>query len=90
MTVSAEIGAIKPKQVALNPAQFASLAVAEQCMAQLQWAAAVVEKWGSAEFARSLVAAAKDLERAHVAFVESTQRAVSIAAPGDIAKLVQP
>lgn len=83
-----EIAAIKPKQLALTPQQFSALVLVEREVAGLDASARVLHQMGAQPLALALAAASDALRKAHEGYVESTQRAVSLATPADLSKLV--
>lgn len=90
MTVAAEIGAIKPRSLSVTPQQFAALAVIENCMAALDFAAKQATALNAPMLAEGVRAAMKALQDAHSGFVESAQRSVHVASPADVPRLVAP
>lgn len=76
--------------IALNPAQVGVLAQAELCMHTLAGAASAAQSANAVRLAAAYAACVKLLEKAHEEFMQDAQRTVSIAAPADVARLVQP
>lgn len=72
----------------LTAQQFAALALVELAQHTLAGAAAAVKGLGAPVLEAGVVAAIGALRKAHEDYFAETQRAVSIAAPGDLAKLV--
>lgn len=76
------------RTVTLTPQQMASFATAELRIADLKTAEQVLTQFGAHRLAAACRTAIGALEAGHSEYMNETQRAVSLAAPGDIAAAV--
>jgi len=88
--MSEKVAAIKPRQLSLTPNQFTSLALVDHLIESMNITAQMAHRLGVSPLALAVAAAQDALKKAHEAYVDSTQRTISIAAPSDVARLVQP
>jgi len=79
--------ATPPKPIRLTPQQAVALARMEQLINFIDLTAATTQDVTSV--AQALTSASESLKAAHERYVASLQSTVSIAAPSDIAKLMQ-
>lgn len=74
--------------LALTAQQHTALVLLEVHIAQMGACAMALKQMGAHSLADAMTSAAGALQKSHETFVDETRRAVTIAAPGDMAKLV--
>lgn len=73
-----------------TPQQFAALVLYETRIAALLNDAQAIAQLGAKPLAEKMAAAAATLKNAHEEFIAETQRAVQVASPADVPRLVAP
>lgn len=78
----------KSVQVTLSPPQMAALVLLERRIMDLNGDQVAFADLGAVGPAAAVQKATEDLSRAHEAYLAETQRAVKLASPGDLPRLV--
>lgn len=86
--LSEHVNGKKPVQVTLSPPQMAALVLLERRIMDLNGDVGTFKQLGAGALFEAVTKATEDLSRAHEAYLAETQRAVKLASPGDLPRLV--